>query len=499
MIEPEKRKAIFLLHQEGMGQREIARRLGIHRSTVRMIIEQKGAMPVAIRKYKIQLDVALLERLYKECEGWKQRIHERLVEDEKIPVKYSTLTRRLRKLGIGRPQESRCDRVPDQPGVEMQHDTTVYKVKLAGKPTRVVASLLYFRYSKIRYLKFYRAFDRFTMKCFFHEALTFWGFSASTCIIDNTNLARLRGTGENAVIVPEMETFSKQYGFKFRCHALKHPNRKAGEERGLYTVESNFLPGRKFQSLEDMNQKALPWATVRLYHRPVKKSGLIPAKAFEHEQAYLNKLLPHLPAPYRVLQRQTDQYGYVLVGSNFYWVPGEGRDELVVLQYSEVLKIYREREFLTEYKLPAAGVKNQCFSPEGMPKPRYQPKNRKRPTTEEEKRLRSMAAVVGAYLDFALQSKGIQKHRFIRELFALAQPLSAAQFVQTIERALKYQIVGLDTLRRMALLYLNQDGVSLPAVAVDESFREREAYVEGCLTDKPDLSHYDKLLEEDHG
>ena len=33
------------------------------------------------------------------------------------------------------------------------------------------------------------------MKCFLHEALIRWGYAAGQCIIDNTNLARLRGTG----------------------------------------------------------------------------------------------------------------------------------------------------------------------------------------------------------------------------------------------------------------------------------------------------------------
>jgi hypothetical protein len=97
----------------------------------------------------------------------------------------------------------------------MQHDTTLYQVKLAGQGTKVVASVLYLRYSKRRYLKFYRSFNRFQMKCFLHEALTFWGYSAEVCIIDNTNLARLRGTGKNAVIVAEMESFAKRYAFRF--------------------------------------------------------------------------------------------------------------------------------------------------------------------------------------------------------------------------------------------------------------------------------------------
>src|SRR5207249_2028010 len=105
---------------------------------------------------------------------------------------------------------------------------------------------------------------RFKMKCFFHQGLMFWGAAARRCIIDNTNLARLRGTGANALIVPEMEAFAKQYGFEFKCHALKHPDRKAGEERSFRFVETNFLPGGTFGSLEELNHHALQWSTVRL-------------------------------------------------------------------------------------------------------------------------------------------------------------------------------------------------------------------------------------------
>ena len=49
MIEPEKRKAIYLLSQEGMGVREIARRLRVSRKTVRRIIRNGGEVPPASR------------------------------------------------------------------------------------------------------------------------------------------------------------------------------------------------------------------------------------------------------------------------------------------------------------------------------------------------------------------------------------------------------------------------------------------------------------------
>jgi transposase len=497
MIDPDKRKAIFQLHREGMFQSEISRRLHVSRKTVRKIIRQQGEMPNTVRKDKREIDPDLLRRLYHECRGWAQRVHERLQEEEHIQIGYSTLTRMLRDLGLGKSQPARCDRVPDEPGAEMQHDTTEYYVRLAGQSIKVIASLLYLRYCKRRYLKFYRVFNRFVMKCFLHEALMFWGYSAGRCIIDNTNLARLRGTGKQAVIAPEMDSFSKRYGFQFECHALQHCNRKAGNERGFWTVETNFLPGRTFASLEDLNQQAKQWATVRMEHRAVGKARLIPAKAFEFERGFLTELPKHLPAPYQVHERGTDQYGYVHFNANFYWVPGTKRQDVKVLEYADQVKFFVQRNCVAVYPLPPDGVKNERFSPPGQPQPRHQPKNRKREAREEDKRLRAMGDEVAKYLDYALKTPGIQRHRFTRQLFALSRQVPETVFVQTVERALRYRIVELETLRRIAWLCLSQGEYPLPDAQVDEDFQQRPAYQEGCLTDEPDLSIYDDMLKQE--
>ena len=425
-----------------------------------------------------------------------QRIREKLVEEEGIQVGYSTLTRMLRELGLSRSQPARCDRVPDEPGAEMQHDTSVYRLKLGGQWITLIASLIYLRYSKRRYLKFYRVFTRFVMKCFLHEALMFWGYAAARCIIDNTNLARLCGAGRQAVIVPEMEAFSRRYGFRFVCHAIHHSNRKAGNERSFWTVETNFLPGRTFTSLEDLNEQARQWASERMEHRVQTKARLIPAQLFEHERLYLHPLPEHLPAPYQTHQRVIDQYGYVAFGANYYWVPGTGREEVKVLQYADCLKIFQHSECLAEYALPPDGTRHQHYSPPGEPKPRYQPKNGRRDAKLEEQRLRALGDDVSAYLDFALSAPGVQRHRFTRALFALSRKLTSEVFRKTACRAHRYRIVDLATLRRIAWLCLSQEEHVLPEPEVDEDFQQRPAYQEGYLTDQPDLSVYDQLSQE---
>jgi len=445
------------------------------------------------------LDPELLRRLYEQCGGWIQRMHEKLVEEEGIAVPYQTLTRKLRTIGIGASRNERCERVPDEPGVEMQHDTSVYRVALGENRVCLIASLLYLRYSKRRYLKFYRAFNRFKMKCFFHEALTFWGYCARECIVDNTNLARLRGSGADAVILPEMEAFGKQYGFRFRCHEKGHANRKAGEERSFWTVETNFLAGRSFQSLEDINAQALDWATTRLDHRPQGKAKLIPAKAFEHERSYLVELPPYIPAPYLPHERGTDQYGYVAFGGNFYWVPGTKLETVKVLEYDARLQLCKGTKCVVEYPLPVDGLHNAQFNPPGLPVPSGNANNRKQPTQEEEKRLRAISAGVDTYLTFALKPNGIPRHRFVRALFALSRQMTEALFIQTVERALRYRITSIETLRRIAQLSLIQGESLLPDPSVDEDFRDRDAYRQGHLTDAPDFSQYDKMLEDDDG
>ena len=49
MIETDKRRAIYLLHQEGMSAREIARRFKLGRNTVHRVIQQQG-QPVSVRR-----------------------------------------------------------------------------------------------------------------------------------------------------------------------------------------------------------------------------------------------------------------------------------------------------------------------------------------------------------------------------------------------------------------------------------------------------------------
>jgi len=275
MINEKVRSVIRTLYTEGKAKKEIARIMNVNIKTVRSILSREQESTVT-RSDKIDVSDELLRTLYKRCSGYGMRIQEVLSEEHHIDIGYSTLTRRLREENISDKQIRRSGHYEDVPGEEMQHDTSPYTILIGGVKRKVICSSLYIRYSKMRYIKFYPVFNRFTMKCSLYEALLYFGYSAAVCIIDNTNLAVQSGTGENALFNPEMIQFASQFGFRWQAHRIKHSNRKAGVERSFHTVNTSFLPGRTFSSIEDLNAQAIDWATVRYAARPQSKTRLIP-------------------------------------------------------------------------------------------------------------------------------------------------------------------------------------------------------------------------------
>jgi hypothetical protein len=77
----------------------------------------------------------------------------------------------------------------------------------------------------------------------------------------------------------------------------------------------------------------------------------------------------------------------------------------------------------------------------------------------------------------------------------LSRKTTPELFVQAIERAAKYRITDIQTIERIVLLQMTQGIGPLPVAEIDETFREREAYREGFLTEQPDLSIYDQPTE----
>ena len=264
----------------------------------------------------------------------------------------------------------------------------------------------------------------------------FWGYAARQCIIDNTNLARLRGTGANAVIVPEMEAFAKQYGFAFRCHELKH-SQSQGRRRAQLLDGGDQLPARPHLP-ESGGPQPPGLGVVHRAHgnKPQGKAGLIPAKAFEHERSLPDPVAAPsaraLPGPW---SRHRPIRLHAPLTPITTGCPAPSATRSRSCEYSDRLKIYQAGQCLAEYPLPADGVSNSQFSPPGQPATaRHQPIIASIPPKPEEKHLRALAPAVSAYLDFALPAKGIAAPRVFAPAPGL-EPQDERRAVQPEPRA----------------------------------------------------------------
>lgn len=499
---------VWELFQKGQHKKQIATLLDLDPKTVRRILRiSSGESADSNRRSDlIPIHTDLLEKVFQDCHGFAQRTWEVLTESHGYKGSYSSIKRMIHDLGL-RKRGKKDHRATEgellvHPGEEMQHDTSPYFLDLGGKKTFLQCSELYYRYSKMRYVVFYPSFDRFAMKAFFHEALTFFGYSAHRCVIDNTHLAVLRGTGQGAVFVPEMIAFAKSMGFVWLAHRIKHADRKGGKERGFRTINQNFLPGRIFKSLSDLNRQAFHWATERFARRPSSKTRLIPIEIFEQEKPFLNKLPEGLPPPYREHARTTDEYGYLSFGGNFYWVPGSKRREKVqVIEYPKWIRAYRGRDLIAEYPLAGKEERNQKFKLPGAPD--RQPRQLERNSSEEEKKLISMGEDVQRYIQWAKKESGQVNYpnKWICDLYQFSRQLAPAVFQKMIERASQYGITKVDALERIALLLIKAGsaGSYLDDLPPSSSYENRKAYEEGRFCEEPDLKTYANLLGLERG
>lgn len=498
MISNNLRETIRTLSSTGTAKKEIARLLSIDIKTVRSILSRETCAPME-RSDRIAVSDELLETLYTSCKGYAHRMQEVLEEEHQIKIGYSTLTRLIREKDMRKKKKERSSHYEDVPGEEMQHDTSPYTLLIGGMKRKIICSSLYIRYSKVRYIRFYPVFNRFTMKCFLFEAIMHFGYSASVCVIDNTNLAVSAGTGKNAIFNREMIEFANQFGFRWQAHWVKHSDRKAGVERSFYTLETSFFPGRSFASFEDLNLKALEWATVRYAGRPQSKTKLIPLSLFEHEKPFLIKINEYLQPPYRCHHRLIDAYGYVSFNGNYYWVPEDAEKkgrQFKVLEYEKKIEIYQRRNKLAEYNLPAYDIKNKRFCPARM-KIKTNPNNRKKGSTEEERALRALGSVCCTYLDFihSVECTVRQKPKLIRDLYSLSKRLGSNVLSETLEQALKFKVDSIRSLERIAQNLLQSDLSPKIVCHVYSDYESREEYKAGRFSSEADLKRFQSLLE----
>jgi transposase len=344
MITSEIRAAILALKAKGTPVRKIARLLKVSRNSVRQAI-RRPPPPTDIAEPAIPAHLLTpLREIFVRCEGNVVRVQEILAEEYGIRSPYSTLTRWVREADLRAPKQ-RAGRYRFDRGEEMQFDTSPHRLKLGDQCVKAQCASLVLAWSRRIFIRYFPCFTRFEAKAFLREALCFMDGSASRCMVDNSNVVVASGSGADAVIAPEMEAFGQIFGFEFVAHAIGDANRSARVERPFYYVERNFLPGRRFNSWEDLNHQARAWCAHTANQKPKRALGMSPETAYVLEKPQLLPLPAYLPPVYQAFTRIVDVEGYVYLDTNRYSVPERliGKTVEVYKYPQEVKVLFRHR------------------------------------------------------------------------------------------------------------------------------------------------------------
>ena len=390
----------------------------------------------------------MIKELHARCRGNLVRVHD-LLSDRGIEIGYSTLTRWAREQGVSAAAQKRTGNYEFAPGEEMQFDTSPHRVTLGERTGVCHCASLVLAYSRRLYIRYFLTFSRFEAKAFLAEALVFMDGVCKRCVIDNSSVVVARGSGRDAEMAPEMEAFARHYGFTFLAHRVRHPDRKARVERPFAYVERNFLAGRVFRDLQDLNAQALHWCCEVSNKKPKRSLGMSPEQAYILEKPSLPPLPPYIPPVYESLNRIVDTEGFVCLETNRYSVPDTLIGKTVELQkHLELVKVYAGQKLVAEHKR-AVGKRDAHVTAPGHHAPLLRAK--RIDPCPEEGQLTGESKILDQYVVMLKQKATGRGTLKLRRLLEIKRTYPVEPFEAAVARALEYGLFDLARLESLII------------------------------------------------
>lgn len=342
----------------------------------------------------------------------------------------------------------------------MQHDTSPHTLKMGDKWVKAQCASLVLGYSRKLYVQYYPRFTRFEAKVFLTAALKYMEGSCGRCIIDNTSVIVVHGTGSDAVMAPEMEVFGQMFGTMFVAHNLDDADRKAKVERNFSYIENNFLAGRVFNGWDDLNRRAVKWCEVTSNAKPKRSLGrMSPAEVYVMEKPHLKPLPVHIPTVYMTLVRIVDLSGFVTVDTNRYSVPENlcGRKVEVLKSYEFINVYYKNRKVAEHRRL--IDKRDGKITAAGHHLPIERKKSRG--PCKEQQALTGRHDWLDRYVAELKKRAYGSGRRKLGRLLELQRTYPAEAFKCAVQKALRYGLYDLSRLERMILSFVAGDFFNL--------------------------------------
>lgn len=352
MINLEGFMEIIALHRQGISMRTIAKKLGLHRKTVKKYIES-NMVPQYTKK----------ERQTSILDPYRQLIDDYLAEDS---YQATWLYDRLHKAGYRgsyktvqeyarsvkeRRQRLAYSRFETEPGRQAQVDWGDFQiVQPDGNNTTKYMFLMILGYSRAMYLEFV---DHCTLETFLdchQRALQYLKGIPLEILYDNMKHVVVSGGGRNAVFNTEFLHFAHHYGFQPKACPPYSPWVKGKVERPMDFVRERFWRGYQFTTLERLNRDAINWLEGANRRRHATHGQLID----DRWRQEIPVLIPLPSTEYDTsikIVRKVYKDCQISYNTNRYLVPHQmvGRKVMLKIKHG-LIRIYDDQVLLASYK-----------------------------------------------------------------------------------------------------------------------------------------------------
>lgn len=277
--------------------RNTAQKLGISRNAVRRELRGDSHHPAPVsypRPSKLDPYKAKIGYLVREKNLSGVRVLEEIKE---IGYRggYSILKDYIRTIRP-RPYRRPTPPIDHPPGQEAQMDWSPHRVIVGGREQLVHTGSIVLCFSRWMYFRHFLDETLESVIRLHEEAFQKLNAVPETITYDNmTTVGRHIGPSE-VWINPAFQRFADSYGFRIVILPPGAKERHGKVERPFHYIENNFLAGREFQDLEDLNNRADSWqehkANVRI-HGTLRER---PVDRLQRERLYLKPLAQHRSA-----------------------------------------------------------------------------------------------------------------------------------------------------------------------------------------------------------
>lgn len=345
VLKKAKQMTIITLIQAGVPQREIQRKTGINRKTIRKYARILEKHP---EKFELtqntpprppdgsesnqsipQVATGTKQSACEPHKDWIQQqvqlgrnataIYQDLVELHGFESAYNSVKRFVRKFKINDPKQ--YDRLEFLPGEEAQVDygqgaLTIHpKTKKNRRPRLFVMTL---KYSRRSFRKVVWNSSKEVWAKLHEEAFRYFGGCPQYVVLDNLKEGVLKPDVYEPELNPLYEEMLRHYGVVADPARVRDPDRKGTVENAIQHTQDTALKGRKFESIEEQNEWLFHWekrwASQRIHGRTKRQVE----EMFQEEKP----LLKQLPlAPFRYFEqgkRTVWDDGLIQVGQSYY-------------------------------------------------------------------------------------------------------------------------------------------------------------------------------------